>query len=75
MPEYTKYVDEKLGTVIEYQEDDGKISKRRLIFPENTENNYRKITINGKRLFSLPHILPFPVRYKLGKSGSSILYA
>ena len=31
MPEYKKYVDEKLGTVIEYKEDDGSISKRRLI--------------------------------------------
>lgn len=59
MPEYTKYVDEKLGTVIEYQEDDGKISKRRLIFPENTENNYRKITINGKDYFLYHTFYPF----------------
>ncbi len=51
MPEYTKYKDEKLGTVIEYKEDDGKTSKRRLIFPENTENNYRKVTVNRKDYF------------------------
>ena len=48
MPEYTKYVDEKLGTVTEYKEDDEKISKRRLIFPEITANNSRKVTLAGK---------------------------
>lgn len=48
MPEYKKYKDEKLGTVIEYSEDDGTISKRRLIFPENTEHNWREIKINIK---------------------------
>lgn len=59
MPEYTKYQDEKLGTVIEYKEDDGKISKRRLIFPENTENNYRKITINQKDYYLYHTFYPF----------------
>lgn len=48
MPEYKKYSDEKLGTVIEYTEDNGTISKRRLIFPENTETNWRDITVNIK---------------------------
>ena len=46
MPEYKKYTDEKLGTVIEYTEDNGMISKRRLIFPENTETNWREIKVN-----------------------------
>ncbi len=59
MPEYTKYKDEKLGTVIEYKEDDGKTSKRRLIFPENTENNYRKVTVNGKDYFLYHTFYPF----------------
>ena len=59
MPEYTKYQDEKLGTVIEYKEDDGKISKRRLIFPENTENNYRKVTVNGKDYYLYHTFYPF----------------
>ena len=31
MPEFTKYQDEKLGTVVEYKEPTGEISKRRLI--------------------------------------------
>ena len=48
MPEYSRYVDEKLGTVAEYKEDNGEISKRRIIFPEITEHNWRKETINGK---------------------------
>ena len=59
MPEYKKYQDEKLGTVVEYQEDDGKISKRRLIFPENVENNYRKITVNNKDYYLYHTFYPF----------------
>ena len=48
MPEYKKYKDEKLGTVVEYSEDNGTISKRRLIFPENTEHNWREVGVNVK---------------------------
>ncbi len=59
MPEYTKYKDEKLGTVLEYKEEDGKISKRRLIFPESTENNYRKVTVNGKEYYLYHTFYPF----------------
>lgn len=59
MPQYTKYVDSKLGTVIEYKENDGKISKRRLIFPEITENNYRKVTINGNDYYLYHTFYPF----------------
>lgn len=59
MPQYTKYVDPKLGTVIEYKEDNGTISKRRLIFPEITENNYRKVTINGKDYYLYHTFYPF----------------
>ena len=47
-PEYKKYVDEKLGTVVEYYEGEGVVSKRRLIFPENTEDNWREIRVNIK---------------------------
>lgn len=46
MPEYKKYTDENLGTVIEYTEDNGTVSKRRLIFPENTETNWREVKLN-----------------------------
>lgn len=59
MPQYTKYIDQKLGTVIEYKENDGKISKRRLIFPEITENNYRKVIINGKDYYVYHTFYPF----------------
>lgn len=59
MPEYTKYVDPKLGTVVEYKEEDGSISKRRLIFPEITENNYRKVTIDGKDYYLYHTFYPF----------------
>lgn len=59
MPEYKRYVDEKLGTVIEYKEADGKISKRRLIFPDSTENHYRKITLGGKDYYLYHTFYPF----------------
>lgn len=59
MPEYTKYKDEKLGVVIEYKEPSGKISKRRLIFPEITENNYRKVTVKGKDYYFYHTFYPF----------------
>ncbi len=59
MPEYTKYKDPKLGWVAEYKEDNGKISKRRIIFPEITENNYRKVTINNKDYYFYHTFYPF----------------
>lgn len=58
-PEYTKYQDEKLGTVIEYKEPNGKISKRRLIFPEAMEDNYRHVVINGKDYYLYHTFYPF----------------
>lgn len=59
LPEYNKYKDEKLGYVVEYKEDNGKISKRRLIFPENTDNHYRKVTINNKDYYVYHTFYPF----------------
>ena len=59
MPEYTRYVDTKLGTVAEYKEDNGEISKRRIIFPEITEHNWRKETINGKDRYFYHTFYPF----------------
>ena len=59
MPEYTKYVDEKIGTIIEYKEKSGKISKRRLIFPEITDNHYRKVTLNGRDYYFYHTFYPF----------------
>lgn len=58
-PEYTKYQDEKHGTVIEYKEPNGKISKRRLIFPENMDDNYRHIVVNGKDYYLYHTFYPF----------------
>lgn len=58
-PVYKKYVDEKLGTVVEYNEDDGTITKRRLIFPENTEHNWREIDIKGQKYYLYHTFYPF----------------
>ncbi len=59
MPQYRKYQDEKLGTVVEYTEPNGKISKRRLIFPDATETNWRKITVSDKDYFVYHTFYPF----------------
>ena len=59
MPEYRRYNDEKLGVVVEYKEESGKISKRRQILPEISENNYRKITVNGKDYYVYHTFYPF----------------
>ena len=59
MPEYTKYNDEKKGVIVEYKESNGKISKRRLIFPQITENHYRKVTIQDKDYYFYHTFYPF----------------
>lgn len=59
MPEFTKYQDEKLGTVVEYKEPTGETSKRRLIFPEQTDSHYRKVTINNKDYYLYHTFYPF----------------
>ena len=59
MPEYTKYNDEKKGVIVEYKEESGKISKRRLIFPDITENHYRKVVINGEDYYFYHTFYPF----------------
>ncbi len=59
MPEYKTYVDEKIGHVAEYKEPDGKITKRRLIFPEISDNHYRKVTIKGQDYYLYHTFYPF----------------
>ena len=61
MPQYKKYVDEKLGTIAEYSENNGLISKRRIIFPEITENNWRKVIIDGKDYYLYHTFYPFQI--------------
>ena len=58
-PEKKVYKDEKIGYVAEYKHDSGKISKRRLIFPEITETHYRKETIQGKDYYLYHTFYPF----------------
>lgn len=59
LPEYTSYKDPKIGHVVEYKEKNGKISKRRLIFPEITDNHYRKVNINNKDYYFYHTFYPF----------------
>ncbi len=58
-PVYKKIQDEKLGTIVEYTEPSGLISKRRLIFPQSVENHYRKVTVNNKDYYLYHTFYPF----------------
>ncbi len=58
-PEKTVYKDEKIGYVAEYKHDSGKISKRRLIFPEITNTHYRKVNIQDKDYYLYHTFYPF----------------
>ena len=81
MPQYVKYTDEKLGTVVEYIEDDGAVSKRRLIFPENTETHWREVNINIKnknseqvtKTFYLYHTF-YPFQLDINWENPEVLY-
>lgn len=59
LPQSKKYKDEKLGWVVEYTENDGTITKRRLIFPEIAESHYRKVTVSGKDYYVYHTFYPF----------------
>jgi len=59
MPKFRKYIDENIGTVIEYIEPDGTISKRRLIFPDITETHWREVNIGGANYYFYHTFYPF----------------
>ena len=58
-PEYKKYRDEQKGIIVDYYEDDGKVSSRRLIFPDIAESHYRKIMIGDKDYYVYHTFYPF----------------
>lgn len=59
MPEYKVYKDEKVGYIAEYKEKDGTVTKRRIIFPEVSDNHWRKVTIEGKDYYLYHTFYPF----------------
>lgn len=58
-PKYKRYTDEQKGVMIDYYEDDGSVSTRRLIFPDIAENHWRKINIKGKDFWIYHTFYPF----------------
>lgn len=58
-PESHKYTDPQKGVVVDYKGTDGSISSRRLIFPDISEDHYRKQTINGKDYYFYHTFYPF----------------
>jgi len=61
LPEHEKYRDEQVGIVVKYIEDNGVVSKRRLIFPDIVENHYRKVNIEGEDYYFYHTFYPFQI--------------
>lgn len=59
IPPYLKYKDKKLGWIVEYFENFKRPSKRRLMFPDITDSQYRKVTINCKDYYLYHTFYPF----------------
>lgn len=59
IPKYKRYVDKQKGVMIDYEEDDGSVSSRRLIFPDIAENHWRKVDIKGKDYYIYHTFYPF----------------
>ncbi len=51
LPIESKYQDPIKGVLMKYQNRDGSITTRRLIFPELSDSHYRKEVINGKNFY------------------------
>ncbi|MEW5821303.1 MAG: alpha-amylase family glycosyl hydrolase [Cyanobacteriota bacterium] len=58
-PKYKRYRDEQKGIIIDYTEENGQISSRRLIFPDICENHWRKVNIKGKDYYVYHTFYPF----------------
>ena len=71
-PVFKKYRDEQRGYMVDYTEDDGSITSRRLIFPDICENHYRKVAIKGKDYYVYHTFYPFQL--DINWKNSEVLY-
>jgi maltose alpha-D-glucosyltransferase/alpha-amylase len=58
-PKYKKYNDPAKGIMVDYQEPDGKVSSRSLVFPDISSTHYREETIQGKKYWFYHTFYPF----------------
>lgn len=58
-PDYKKYQDPQRGVVVDYQEPEGVVSSRRLMFPEQTASHYRPVEIGGDTYYFYHTFYPF----------------
>jgi len=58
-PKFKKYNDPAKGIMVDYQEPNGKISSRSLVFPDISSTHYREETINGKPYWFYHTFYPF----------------
>ncbi|MBT4444537.1 MAG: hypothetical protein HOC94_01450, partial [Waddliaceae bacterium] len=71
-PKYQRRFDEERGYVIDYKEDDGTITSRRLVFPEICESQYRKVTIDDADYY-LYHMF-YPFQLDVNWKNPNVLY-
>lgn len=58
-PKSRKYEDPQRGIMVDYEEDTGGISSRRLIFPEMSPDHYRLVHIQGQDYYLYHTFYPF----------------
>jgi maltose alpha-D-glucosyltransferase/alpha-amylase len=58
-PVYKRFRDEQRGIVCDYTEPDGRISSRRLMFPDQVESHYRPLSIQGETYYFYHTFYPF----------------
>ena len=58
LPTHRKYTDPQRGVVVEYEED-GRVSSRRLIFPDISRDHYRPVRIGKEEYFFYHTFYPF----------------
>jgi len=71
-PQYRKYKDPEKGIVVDYLEDDGKISSRSLVFPDISNTQYREVSIQGKKYYFY-HTF-YPIQMDLNWQNPKVLY-
>lgn len=71
-PKFKKYDDPTRGITLDYEEADGKISSRSLVFPDISSTHYREETIQGKKYYFY-HTF-YPIQIDINWENPKVMY-
>lgn len=71
-PKFKKYNDPTRGIVLDYEEPNGKVSSRSLVFPDISSTHYREETINGKKYYFY-HTF-YPIQMDINWENPKVMY-